>query len=169
MRLVSRSALVALAIGCASKQPPVPEAGSVEGSATIGKNWPGTDAELQLYRALAVRDPEPVCAEVEALVPEPVASLAMIAEDIPMPPWAGMRAASCLARGHAEAAEGKLRDWVVAEEGTGLAILVLQHLDQMPEPVAVELVRDALEGPWAQEASDAAAGSDRPAVRALLP
>lgn len=163
LRLLSLSVTLVL-VGCAKKAQPT------DGTAddALALSFPGTAEEGQLYRALSVRDPEPDCATVEGLVPDPVASLTLIAEQAEMPPWAPLRAASCLLRRHAEAAEDTVRGWVVDPGREGLALLALQHVDQMPEAVAVELVRDALEGPFAEAARDAATGSERPAIQALI-
>ena len=162
-RLVSRAAALILLVGCHKRTMQ-----GVEGNEIAQDDWPGTKEELALYRALSVKDPEPRCADVEGLVPDPIASLTMIAEDIPMPPWAGTRAATCLVVGHAEEAEDTLRDWVVDEGKAGLARLVLGGVDDIPEEVAVEVVRDALAGPFAAEATEAAQGSERQAIRDLL-
>lgn len=148
---------------CVGSKPPVPKAREVA-QPVFGD----TDDERRIYRALSVRDPAPECAEVEAGVTEPVPILVRIAEQAEAPPWAPMRAAGCLLRLHGEAAEDTLRDWVVDPGRQGLAELVLSQIDLLPDPVAVEVVRDALHGPYKAQAEEAAAASERPEIRDLL-
>jgi len=120
--------------------PPVP---------SIADDWPGTESQLAMYRALSVKDPDPSCADVEALDPEPLAGLQFIAEKIAMPPYAGMRAANCIATGHAEEAADILVGWMGDPNFGGLVRLALQHVDSWPEPVATRVREAALAGPHA--------------------
>ena len=158
VRLVSCAAAVILAAGCAKQRP--------ADGAMPDNGWPRE--ELAMIRALSVRDPEPDCAVVEAMVPDPVASLIKVTRDVPQPPWVSLRAASCLVSRHAEEAQDTIRDWVVDEDLRGLATIALQSVDEMPEHVAEDVLRDALAGPFATEAADAAGASERRALRALL-
>jgi hypothetical protein len=57
--------------------------------------WNPTADEQVLIRALSLRDASPPCAEMEAWVPDPVASLRNVVEHMDKPPAAPMRAASC--------------------------------------------------------------------------
>lgn len=155
-RLVSCAAIGVL-VGCAKPRP-------TDGAVATGES----KGEQAVIRALSVREPAPDCEAVEALVANPVATLTAVATDVPHPPWVGLRAATCLTLGHAEVAQDTLRDWVSDAETGGLARIVLQAVDDMPEHVAEEVLRDALAGPHAAAATDAAAGSDRPALRSLL-
>lgn len=159
-----RSALILmLLMSCAAPRRPVPEPRE-----PAAPQFGDTRDEQAVHRALSVRDPAPDCAEVEAGLEAPVPILVRIAEEAAAPPWAPLRAAGCLVRLHGDAAEDHLRDWVVDPGRQGLAHLVLSQIDLLPEPVAVEVVRDALGGPHRQAAEEAAASSERPDVRALL-
>lgn len=155
--------------------PPTPAALAAGSSAPVeatpveGPGIAPTDAGYAVYRALSVRDPEPACAEVEALSPTPVETLLEVVERAQQPPWAGMRAANCLVQGHAEAVQGELAAWVADPEARGLALLVLDQLDSLPEPLALDLATRALAGPHAADAAERVARSTRPAVQALVP
>lgn len=159
-----RSGLILLVLfsACAAPKRPVPEARE-----PAAPRFGDTRDEQSVHRALSVRDPAPDCAEVLAGVEAPVPVLVRIAEEAEAPPWAPLRAAGCLVRLYGEAAEGHLRDWVVDPAREGLAHLVLSQIDLLPEPVAVEVVRDALTGPHRAAAEEAAAASERPDVQAL--
>ena len=170
-RWLSHSALLVLCLGGCKKgtaasatPPPAPEIAPEKpvrpapkgpsGPATppvpsIADDWPGTDGQLAMYRALSVKDPAPTCAEVEALDPEPLAGLKLIAEEIAMPPYAGMRAATCIVTGHAEAGSDIIVGWMGAPDFGGLVRLALQHVDSWPEPVQTRVREAALAGPHA--------------------
>jgi hypothetical protein len=124
--------------------PPVP---------SIADDWPGTETQLAMYRAFSVKDPAPECAEVEALDPEPLAGLQLIAEEIAMPPYAGMRAATCIATRHAEAGVDILVGWMGNPEVGGLVRLALQQVDSWPESVRETVGQAALAGPHAAVAA----------------
>ena len=130
--------------------------------------WTASPAEQAMVRALSIRDPAPSCETVEALADaDVVASLTAIVDNVSAPPWAGMRAASCLATRHAEAAQATLAGWVVDPGKKGLAILVMNQLDQMPQPVAMDLAGKALAGPLADDARRRVLRAETPEIRAL--
>ena len=153
------------AVGPALK--PVPPAVAREGGpeepAPAASAPAGVDAMLQ---ALSARDRGPSCAEVEGLSPAPVEALLHIVEEVPLPPQAPMRAAACLVDRHPEEVREQLLAWVKREGTEGLGRLVLQRLDTLPEPIAVDVARVAVTGPLASEAVEAARSSKREAVRA---
>jgi hypothetical protein len=126
----------------------------------------GVDAMVQ---ALSSKDRGPTCLEVEALAEAPVEALLHIVEHVPLPPQAPMRAATCLVDRHADAVQDELLTWVKQEETKGLGKLVLQRLDTLPEPIAVDVARVAVTGPLADDAVEAARASTREAVRAAAP
>ncbi len=105
-----------------------------------------------MYRALSVKDPDPKCADVEALDPEPLAGLQLIAEKIAMPPYAGMRAAACIATGHAEDGAEIMVGWMGNPDFGGLVRLALQSYGDWPESVATQVAEAALAGPHAEVA-----------------
>lgn len=126
----------------------------------------GIDA---LVRALSVRDAAPPCEEVEALNPDPVAALRYVAEQVPLPPQAGMRAGICLVERHAEATGDDLVRWVEDEHFAGLGRMVIQKLGVLPQPVAHRVARAALAGPLRDDAIDLLRASPDESLRALAP
>lgn len=116
-----------------------------------------------MIRALSVRDPEPVCADVEAMSPTPVEALSYVVSHVSMPPQAPMRAAGCLVA-HGDAVRDDLLTWVDDPAKQGLGRLLLQRLADLPEPLAAEVVSHASSGELAEVAREAAAADARPAV-----
>jgi hypothetical protein len=127
-----------------------------------------TASQEVIYKALSVRDPAPVCAAVEALSETPVADLQFVVNNAAQPPWAGMRAAACLIRGHGGEIQSTLESWVSDDEKLGLAILVLNSVDTLPLDVAVSVAQKALDGPYAAEAKKRLPKSDSPEIQALV-
>ncbi len=115
------------------------------------------DADQRMFRALSVRHSPPPCAEVEALSPDPIRSLTRLVEEVETPPWVPMRAAQCLALGHARDATDTLKDWVRAPDKRGLMLLLVEVLDKLPRDVALQLGEIAVES-----------GSDPDAARARI-
>lgn len=153
---------MAVAVGPATEVDPVPEP-EASGAPDL--------AQLQAAtRVLSTRDGEPSCAEVEEVLAEtdPVAAYLYIIEMVKMPPTVPMRAAGCLLAGHAEAAAPQIKRWVTEPELKGLGLLVLNRLDQLPEPLAVACVELALSGDLAEDARMAAGDSTHPGVQALI-
>lgn len=139
-----------------------------EEASADGPSIDPSDEGYAVYRALSVRDPEPACAEVESLTPTPVQTLLEVIDRAQQPPWAGMRAANCLIQGHGEEIADSLGDWVSADDTKGLALLVLDQLDSLPEALALEVAGQALAGPHADDATSRIAKSTRPALQALV-
>lgn len=166
--------LVLLTLGCGGRKaetadaPATPEAAPtlpVEGQP--GPTINPTESQAAVHKALSVRDPEPDCAAVSALTPEPVADLLFVANHADQPPWASTRAARCLALGHGEAAKAELLGWMADPAAKGLALMLLTELDQLPEPLAMELAQAALAGPLADEARPRIAKAENATIRAL--
>ena len=159
------SALLLLGLACAHREAaaPVQAAAPAEAAAPLAAR-PSVQA---IYRALSVRDPAPDCVTVEALSDQPVPDLLQIVDHASQPPWAGMRAANCLIQGHGAEIQAQLSDWVRRDDTRGLAILVLDQLDTLPEDLALDLARQALAGPWAADARPRLDTSSRPALHAL--
>ncbi|MEQ1570177.1 MAG: hypothetical protein ABMA64_31375 [Myxococcota bacterium] len=118
-----------------------------------------------LYKAFAVRDGEPVCAEVEALVAEPVPALLDLVRHVSMPPTVPMRAAGCLVERHAAEVPDELEAWVTTDATRGLALLVADRVDLLPTDVAVRVTAAAMAGPHAAELGPRLAASGRAEVR----
>ena len=121
-----------------------------------------------VMRALSMRHPVP-CAEVEALAPDPVDTLLHVVDEVQMPPWAPMRAAECLVRGHGLEVREHLQRWVVEPELKGLGRLVLGELEALPVEVAVEVARAAVtRGSEPELARERVEAVSVPEVRAVL-
>ena len=135
--------------------------------AALAEPWTPNPDEQAMLTALSGRHPVP-CESVEALAADPVRSLRAIVAHAPLPPYAPMRAAQCLADGHPEAARADLVDWVTHPDKGGLARLALGRLDRLPEPVGLEVARAALGGPWADLARVRIGAADNPQIRALV-
>jgi hypothetical protein len=120
-----------------------------------------------LRRALSMRHPVP-CEELQAGLAEPVEALRWAVEGIQQPPWAGMRAAECLTRHHAEAVQADLVRWVTEPQLKGLGIQTVGLLEVLPVAVAVPVAREALRGPVAERARKAVTADVRPEVAALV-
>lgn len=169
------AAIFAIVLACSARraEPETPpEAAPAEQTAPAAQPAAnqGLSTETQaVYKALSVRDPEPECAAVEALTPTPVETLLEVVQRASQPPWAGMRAATCLIVGHGAEVAPTLTAWVEGPDTRGLALLVLDQLDALPEAQAVELATKALAGPHAADVPSRLARSQRPAVRALIP
>lgn len=136
---------------------------------TAALAWTPTEAEQKLVAALSARDGAPPCAVVEALVPDPVVSLGRVVDNVKMPPWAPMHAATCLIERHAEAVEPDLERWVTEPGMRGLAKLVFNRLAIIESERAVRLARAGLNGPYATDASTAIRRDDLPEFTRLLP
>ncbi len=132
------------------------------------ETWTPSPEEDAVYRALSLRDAPPGCAEVEALAAEPLVALRAVVERAAMPPWAPLRAARCIVTHHAEPARADLAGWLTDADRRGLALVVLDAMDELPEPLALELSAAALAGPLADDARQRLADSERPAIRALV-
>jgi hypothetical protein len=118
--------LLLLSFACGGrKSEPVDAPATPEGAPTLPvEGQPGptinpTESQAAVHKALSVRDPEPECADVSALTPEPVADLIFVANHADQPPWASTRAARCLALGHGEAAKAELIAWMGDPVGEG--------------------------------------------------
>jgi hypothetical protein len=123
--------------------------------------------EAAMIRLLSTKDSPPACGDVEALSPSPVSALQHIVVGVSRPPTVAMRAADCLIVGHGAEVPAVLQQWVVDPNTRGLALLVLDRLDRVPAPVALEVAKAALSGPHAGLASPRIARSAYPEVKAL--
>jgi hypothetical protein len=120
----------------------------------------------EVVRALSYRHPV-ACAEIEHLTATPVDTLQHVVATVELPPWAPMRAAECLVRGHAAEVQSSIETWVTDPALTGLGRLVLGDLDAMPVAVAVPVARNALAGHLAAVARERIAASAHAEVRAV--
>ena len=91
-----------------------------------------------------------------------------ITEHAQQPPWAGVRAAECLITRHAEDVQPQLEHWVQHTETRGFALLVFNHIDDIPTPVATTIVRTSLAGPLADDARSRLEESNTPEITSIL-
>ncbi len=147
-------------------------AAAAEGSADVPEDplqGMGSEEALAVYRALSVRDPEPDCADIDTLSPTPLQTLLDVIDRASMPPWVPMRAANCVLQRHGAEAQDTLQGWVADDKARGLAILVFDGIDALPEDVALPVAQAGLAGPWSEDAASRLAGSSRPSIVALVP
>ena len=112
-----------------------------------------TPAVNTVYVALSHRDKSPSCDELDAMVDDPVAAYEQIIDHAQQPPWAPMRAASCLIENHGLAAQARIESWVITPELRGLALLTFNNIDKLPVEVAISLSQRAVtEGPFLRDA-----------------
>jgi hypothetical protein len=134
---------------------------------TTALAWSPTEAEAAAVRAFSLRDASPPCAQIEADLPDPAASLEAIVDHVAMPPWAPMRAAACLVERHADARRVTLESWVGDPARKGLARLVFNRLHLLDTTTAELLAERALLGPLQSDARAAMLRSPSPSVQAL--
>lgn len=128
-----------------------------------------------LWRELLARDGFAGCDAVWALGPEDVVRSELIAATkVARPPWAPMRAATCVAARAAtdDVALAEVKGWMADPAVPGLALVVVGALDAWPEaralPVAkVAAARVGTDTVFARHAPQALAASPHASVRAL--
>jgi hypothetical protein len=122
-----------------------------------------------MARAFSGRDGAPPCDEIEEMASEtPLEDLSWVVANIENPPWVGMRAAGCILENHSVDASELLESWVVDPALRGLAILVLDNLDALPQAQAWDLARLAiLEGPDPDGSRERIAKSENPIISDL--
>lgn len=155
----SAALFATLGIGCAHSAPP----------ASPADTWKPSAEEDAMYNAFSMRDNTTDCATIEALAKDPVATLISTVEHSAQPPWVAVRATHCLASRHAAEAQTTLSAWAIDPAKRGLAILILDELNTMPEPIALQLATATLAGPHAADARKRLPKSVHPSVRALVP
>ncbi len=134
---------------------------------TVAWAWQPTEADETLYAALSVREQVQTCDEVAGLVPDPLSSFRAIVEHAEMPPWAGLRAAGCIARLYPIEARDDVVAWVRSESTLGFALTVVGIVDELDESLAVSLAQAAVDGELADRLGPKLAASQTEAVRAV--
>lgn len=167
--------LVLLVVACHKTPDPVPERppavapAPVPVAVTPSPAPPATPVggTAPLLIALSSRD-DVSCADVEALVTDPVPALVEVVTTVKMPPSAPMRAAGCLVERHAHEVPEVLEGWMKGDDTKGLALLVSGRLDGLDPELAVRLARAGMSGPWATDLQPAIEKSTVPEVRAVV-
>ena len=135
----------------------------------IASDWAPSPDDLAVHKALTARHWDGDCATVEALATEPVQTLQNIVDHASAPPWAPMRAATCLLRGHATEKQAEIERWVTEPELLGLGILTLQQIDDLPEAVALSVAERALaSGQTELDAQERLSSAKLDSIRALV-
>ena len=124
--------------------------------------------ELSLDKILSAHD-DTACRELPYRTKEPWVELNVIVEEVLQPPWAGMRAATCMIESYPEASKDLFLGWMMDENKKGLAYLLAANIDRFPVEAALALVQAALDGPHAQGCKTRFMNSEQSAVRDALP
>ena len=144
-----------------------PDAATSDAATTTNEVQP-TAEQQAVYRALSARDQAPPCADLDKMSADPVATYLFIIDHAQQPPWAAMRAASCLMSLHAEQARPDIERWVVDPDTRGLAILAIDQLDTMPLDIATSIATKALtQGPDPEGMRKRISRATTPELRAL--
>ncbi|MEC7987913.1 MAG: hypothetical protein VX278_22285 [Myxococcota bacterium] len=142
------------------------------GSITDSDNKPLPEKEttsvISLAKILSAHD-DTGCQELPFRTEEPWLELNVIVNEIPQPPWAGIRAATCMIELYPEASKDLFMAWMVDEHKKGLAYLLASNIDRIPIDIALSLVQVALAGPHAQGCTDRFMDSERSDIRNALP
>lgn len=147
----ARSLLLALALSACASPPEAPP-----------------PARPSLAVLLAQRHADIPCAQL-AVDAGGVDALRDAAETVTMPPWAPLRAATCLAELAPERASAAAVRWVQQPERVGLGLAVLQVEARLSPTDAQALAEAALAGPRPDLARPILARSQRASLRALTP
>ena len=78
-------------------------------------------------------------------------TLTHIVDNVSLPPWAPMRAATCLTKLYPAEAQEDLIRWVENPKTKGLAFLLTKQIQTLPDPVAKRVASAGLKGPFAEE------------------
>ncbi|MEC7987914.1 MAG: hypothetical protein VX278_22290 [Myxococcota bacterium] len=108
-----------------------------------------TPSSSTLVRRLSVRDTGLDCKTLEAVNLRE--ELTYVVENVSRPPWAGMRAAACLAELFPNESKTDFVRWVKDPNTKGLAFLLAGQLEKLPDPVAIDVAEAALSGPHAPD------------------
>lgn len=150
--------LVAL-LGLARAEQPLPE--------PPPPAWTPSPQALQVHQALSQRDPGD-CTLVEGLTTTPVPTLLEVVEHATMPPWAPVRAAECLVKGHGPEVRVQMLEWIRDPQSRGLAAVVYRNIDLLPEELAVELATASLTGADPDRARRYLKASTKQSVRDIV-
>ncbi len=136
-------------------------------SMTMAWAWSPSEADETIYAALSVREMDQACDEVAALVDDPLSSFRAVVEHADMPAWAGLRAATCIARLYPVEARADVLAWVGSQQTKGFALTVVGLVDELDEDLAVALAQAAVAGELSSDLAPRLAASSRDAVRAV--
>ena len=113
------------------------------------QNLADSPSNNALVRTLSVRDSGLDCQTLKA--DDLQMDLTYVVENVTRPPWAGMRAAACLAELYPTEAQPDFVRWVQDPKTKGLAFLLAGQIKRLPDPVAIEVAQAGLSGPHAPD------------------
>ena len=131
-------------LGCAPKKTRVLPPNQTPASEVTVPNSPKTDnSSLQIM--LSAHDSLP-CSRLNFETKEPWNELNSIVLEVEKPPWAAMRAASCMIELHPTSSQEFFLEWIVDAKSKGLAFLLAKNIDAFPLSQGLALVEAALKG-----------------------
>ena len=138
-------------LSCGNSESEIIDSIKEKRSTVSSKSTARTEEEnvAMTIRQLSVYDGDIVCSKLTKQ--DRQSTLTYIVEHISLPPWAPMRAATCLAKLYPEEAQEDLVRWVENPETKGLAFLLTRQIKSMPEPVARRIALAGLNGPFSAE------------------
>lgn len=141
-----------------------PEAEAVEAAAEAET---ASDFD-KVQAALATKNPEPRCQDVDKLTSDPVAAYRHVANNVTEPTMVPMRAATCLLQQHPREAEAEALKWVADPNASSLTTVALNRLDTLPADSAMKIAQAALAGPHKDLAKMRIARLRTPELKALV-
>jgi hypothetical protein len=124
-------------------------------------------SQKSLIRQLSMRDGSPSCESLSKGNDEFQRDLKIIVEHVTHPPWAGMRAASCVIELYPEQSLNTFEEWMTQENTMGLAYLLSSKLSEMPESIAIPVAEAGLSGPHSKGVLERIRLNQSPEIKAL--
>ena len=153
-------------IACTSSSPNVSEGPGAQPS-TQEKQVSETPYE-ELVRHFSMRHQKVTCSDLQDDNPDFPIHLSRIITDVPLPPWAGMRAAQCMIELYPEQHEAELTRWMQNQKTKGLAVLLAGQIDSLPPHVGLRIASAGMDGPHHQVVQERLTRSQNSKIRALI-
>ena len=135
-------------VACGSTPTEVPNTLEAQDMVLPTNNDPDERRQATI-RQLSVYDGHLECEKLPST--DRQSTLTYIVENVSRPPWAPMRAATCLAKLYPEESQDDLVRWVANPKTKGLAFLLTKQIPNLPEPVAKKVAIAGLQGPFAED------------------
>ena len=136
-------------VACGSTQTELPTALENSESQVPDHTQNTSDPIQTTIRQLSVYDGTITCDKLPSQNRQE--TLTHIVDNVGLPPWAPMRAATCLTKLYPEEAQEDLIRWVENPQTKGLAFLLTKQIQTLPTPVAKRVASAGLKGPFAEE------------------
>lgn len=124
-------------------------------------------SQKSLIRQFSMRDGSPSCEILAEGNDEFQGELNFIIEHVSHPPWAGMRAASCVIELYPEQSLNTFEAWMTQENTMGLAYLLSSKLSEMPQMIAIPVAEAGLSGPHSKGVLERIRLNDSPEIKSL--